>query len=234
MPCGDRLVFRALLHAISMLEQKATGHVLGGELVTLEILRHQEYHVWFRREDLAGFRVEARGDEDFREDLGDLTGKLPIDGTVQRHDAAESRGWVGGESFPVSFGKVFADRRPTRVGVLHDDRGRLTRLGEIGEYRTRSVDVVEVVERERASLQLLHAGEQVRSSGLGVVGRLLVRVLAISQDELAIVTLLEDLRELFGTIRDAAGPFSGNLLTEPLGEPAGDGGVVLGGLTKGF
>src|SRR5215210_7333524 len=103
----------------------------------------EQDHVRLRREDLACLLVEARGYEDLREDLGDLTGQLPVDGLTQSHDAAEGRGWVGGESLPVRPGEILRNRRPAWIGVLDNDRRRLARFGEVRQQGARGVHVVE-------------------------------------------------------------------------------------------
>ena len=76
---------------------------------------------------------------------------------------------------------VAADRRAARVVVLDDRRGRQLELLDQPPAR---VEVEQVVEGQLLAVQLRHHRHQVRARArLGVVGRALVRVLAVGQVE---------------------------------------------------
>src|SRR5215207_162785 len=226
---------RVALDAVGLLEQKPPGNVLGREVGTGQRAGSKEDHVRLRREDLTRPRVEVRSYEDLCKDFGDLRCKLPVYDPGERHDAAEGGGRVGGEGFSIRLAQILSDRSSARVGVFDDNRRRPPPFGEIGEGRPRGVYVVEVVEGELPSLQPLHSGEQMLLSASGVVGRLLVRVLAVAQRELTLVASRQDLRKALV----ASGSFLGGVppLTiplGPLGEPPSDGFVIPGGPAKGF
>ena len=77
--------------------------------------------------------------------------------------------------------------------MLDDHAGRER---ELAHEHARGVEVVQVVERELAPVQLLDAGEQMRADApLGVVGGALVRVLAVGEVEVLLEHRREDRRE---------------------------------------
>src|SRR5215208_5486001 len=231
---------RVVLDAVGLLEQKPPGNLLGRQVGTGQRAGCKEDHVRLRREDLTRPRVEVRSYEDLCKDFRDLRCKLPVYDPAKRHDAAEGGGRVGGEGLSIRLAQIPSDRSSTRVGVFDNNRRRPTPFGEIGEGRPRGVYVVEVVEGELPSLQLLHPGEQMLLSASGVVGRLLVRVLTVTQRELTLVAYRQDLRKalvawgsFFGGVPLWALPLWAPPLG-PLGEPPGDGFVIPGGPAKGF
>ena len=67
---------------------------------------------------------------------------------------------------------------------------------ELAHEHARRVEIVEVVERELAPVQLLDAGQEVGpDASLGVVGGALVRVLAVRELEVLLEHRREDRRE---------------------------------------
>ena len=135
-------------------------------------------------------------------------------GAVARDDAAVGRGRVAGERPLVRGERARADRDAARVGVLHD---HACRERELVQQPHRAGQVVEVVERELAAVQLLDAREQVAARGvLAVEGGSLVRVLAVREVELLREREREACRELLD-----------------LGEPSRDRRVVGGGGREG-
>ena len=84
----------------------------------------------------------------------------PSTSPLERHDAPERGVRVGGEGLAVSVRERFPDRRAAGVGVLDDDGGMGSEVGQVGEEGAGGVQVVEVVEGDLPPLQLLHAAEQ--------------------------------------------------------------------------
>ena len=110
--------------------------------------------------------------------------KLLVHRPVEHDHAAVGREQVGLERRSYACSSRAGDRDPARVGVL-DGRGRQLELAR-DERAPR--EVVQVVEGELAPVQLLDAREQVPPrAALGVVGRLLVRVLAVGELEASFV-----------------------------------------------
>src|SRR5206468_2157926 len=102
----------------------------------------------------------------------DQVGELVGDGPVQGDDAAVGRNRIGGERALVCVLDRARYRNTARISVLDDHaRGGF----ELTQAEPRRVQVVQVVERELAAVQLLDLREQVaRRADLRVVGRALV------------------------------------------------------------
>ena len=118
-------------------------------------------------------------------------------------------------AFSYADGDRLGDRHPAGVVVLDDDAGRQRELFEQPPGR---VEVEQVVERERGSVELLQRGGAVRAAYFGVPGRPLVRVLAVAE----VLDLDQVDHQVLGEV--------GFLL----GEPVGDGGVVVSGVVEGL
>ena len=102
-----------------------------------------------------------------------------VDRSVERDDAAEGAGGVGGERETVGIERRRGDGDAARIGVLDDDAGR---LGEGLHALPRRVGVADVVVRELLALQLPVGRDRARGRlFVAVERRLLVRVLAVAQ-----------------------------------------------------
>ena len=133
--------------------------------------------------------VVAGREQHLDELLRELLAERGADGAVEDDDAAVGGERVGCERDLVRLLDRRADGDAARVRVLDDHAGRER---ELAHEQPRRVEVVEVVERELAAVQLLDARQQVGAdAALGVVGGALMRVLAVREVEV----LLEDGRE---------------------------------------
>ena len=128
-------------------------------------------------------------------------------GRLSAHDHAERRERIGRERALVRLLDRRRDRDAARVRVLDDHAGRQR---ELAQQHQRAGEVVQVVERELAAVQLLDVREQRPArADLAVVRRALVRVLAVRE----VLHLLERERQ---RVRQALA----------FGEPARDRGLV--------
>ena len=103
---------------------------------------------------------------------------------------------IGSQASALRVGveRVLADRHPAGVVVLDDRAGRLL---EVLDQAAGRVEVEDVVEGERAAVELGDAREHVAAdAGLRVERRPLVRVLAVGEVE----HLLVGDREVFGEV----------------------------------
>ena len=117
-----------------------------------------------------------------------------VTGAIDDDDASVRGDRIGGESLRVRLLDRVGDGDSARVRVLHDDAGRAVELA--GEQPRRR-EVAEVVERQRLALVLLDEAEEMRARApLGVVGRALMRVLAVRELEHAVERRDERLREV--------------------------------------
>ena len=133
------------------------------------------------RERLDGGRVVAGREQHLDELLREPLAERRADRPVEHDHAAVRRHRVGGERLLVGLLDRLGDRHAARVVVLDDHAGRAV---ELDREEPRGGEVVEVVERQRLAVELLDAREQVRAgAALGVVGGLLVRVLAVGELE---------------------------------------------------
>ena len=120
---------------------------------------------------------------------------------------------IGSQARAFSYGVAEPLGRGHAAGVVVLDDHARRRL-ELVEQAPRGVEVEDVVERERAAVELRHPREHVRPGpDLHVERRLLVRVLAVGQVEELLVR---------------HHPVLGELLV-PIAEPAADRRVVAGG-----
>ena len=115
------------------------------------------------------------------------------DRAVEDDDAAVGRYRVGGNRLRVRVLDRGGDGDPARVRVL-DDHAR--RELELADEQARRGEVVQVVEGERLSVELLDTGEQVRPrAALRVVGGTLMRVLSVGELERLVERDRENVRE---------------------------------------
>ena len=139
----------------------------------------QHAHIGLGLEHGQRFGRVGRRHQHLDELLGDLQSRIDIQRTVQRDDAAESRGRVGLEGAAVGVQRVRAQCHAAGVGVLHDDAGG--RVKTLDAFPG-GVGVGDVVVAQFLALQL-DRGNQ-RAGGrvqVAVEGGLLVRVLAVAQ-----------------------------------------------------
>ena len=130
--------------------------------------------------------------------------------------AAERADGIPGERLAVGVEPVVAEGGAARVVVLDDDAGGAF-VAELGEDGARAVEVEDVVERELLAVQLADAREHAAArADLRVEGGSLVRVLAVREVHRLLVGAGEEVREVLAA----------------LGEPAGDRGVVAGGVRE--
>ena len=134
--------------------------------------------VLLRREDRHGTLLEAGGDHDFGEDLGDLTRHGCAHREVGGDDAAERRHRIASMRPSMRLRDVRPDRDPARVGVFDDrDRGRV----EVVRRPPGGVRVDVVVVRHLLAVNLPRAGQAIGLLLVAVQRRPLVRVLPVAQ-----------------------------------------------------
>ena len=104
-----------------------------------------------------------------------------VDRRGQRHDPAEGRHGVALEGPVVGGQHVAGDRRPARVGVLHDDRRGRTEVRQLVGEAPGGVGVVEVEVGQLQPAVLDHVVPPAGLPGHAVAGAPLVRVLAVAQ-----------------------------------------------------
>src|SRR5699024_7567634 len=186
------------------------------------VLDHEQADVLLAGEDVDGLGGKAGGDDHLGEDLHDLLGQFPFDGTVGGDDTTECGDRVGGVCFAVCFGVVDSDGDTARVGVLDDGHAR---FGEVVGGAQRCISVHVIVVGHGFAVQLFGTGQTRRNlSGDRVQGRFLVGILAVAQDPLTLVA---------GT--EVGGPTGlGGLLVGCVdtSEPGGDRGVVDSGVLE--
>ncbi len=125
-------------------------------------------------------RVTGR-EQDLHELSDNQVGELLGDGPVQGDDAAVGGNRIAGKRALVGVLDRACDRHTAGVCVL-DDHARWEL--ELAQAEPGSIQVVEVVERKLAAVQLLDLREQVApGADLRVVGGALVRVLAVGEVE---------------------------------------------------
>src|SRR5439155_15307442 len=133
------------------------------------------------RERLERAVLVAWREQHFDELTDEQTGELLRDGSVEDDDAPVCRDRVRRERALVRVLDRACDRHRARVRVLDDHASRQL---ELAEAEARRIKVVEVVVRQLPAVQLLDLGEQMPPHAeLGVVGRALVRVLAVREIE---------------------------------------------------
>ena len=148
-----------------------------------------------RGEDFQRLRLEVRGNDRLDEQArsGQQPGRGGVDGAVQAEDRAERADRVAGHGAVEGFGRAFRHGRAAGI-VVFDDHGR--RLGELADDGQGAVQVQEVVVGKLFAVELLGRNDRgAARPGIAVQSRLLVRILAIAEHDLASQAKMQRRRE---------------------------------------
>ena len=185
---ADHLHLRAIGHrGIALLDEKAAEHapVIAFAFVDAALLRvHENAQRLLASQCLERRRLIPGCKQDLDELLCQRLGERRADRAVEDDDTSVRGERIGRKRLRVRLLDRPRDTDPARVRVLHDHARRPL---ELGRQQARRREIVEVVERERLSLELVDERKKMRASAsLRVVGRRLVRVLSVREHELAV------------------------------------------------
>ncbi len=166
------------------LHQQATRHFLeveaGSRLRLAPVADIEQPHVFLGCNRIRRVRINGRCDDDLDKlPVDDRRGRLAVERSVERDDAAERRGRIRLESPVVGVEQRVGNGDPAGVRMFHDHAGRMV---ELFDALQRRIGIGDVVVGERLALQLFRTGERAVGRLLIDVERcVLVRVFAVAQ-----------------------------------------------------